>query len=203
MSSEEARRLFADRARIISAIRRYLDGEGFIEVETPVLQPIYGGAFARPSPPTTTRSIARSTCGSRPSCISSGCSSAASSAYTSSARTSATRASPPSTTPSSRWSSGRGLRRLQRRRTPARRGAAGCRHGDRLRRAARLPEPLPAAHAGGGDPRGDRGRRMAHRRPLRLPRRSPRPTLARAPIPPGRRGRSWWTSCSPSTSSRP
>jgi lysyl-tRNA synthetase class 2 len=48
MSSEDARRVFADRARIIAAIRRHLDGEGFIEVETPVLQPIYGGAFARP-----------------------------------------------------------------------------------------------------------------------------------------------------------
>jgi lysyl-tRNA synthetase class 2 len=48
MSSEDARRLFVDRARIISAIRAHLDGEGFIEVETPVLQPLYGGAFARP-----------------------------------------------------------------------------------------------------------------------------------------------------------
>ena len=48
MSSEEARRLFTDRARIVSAVRAYLDGEGFLEVETPVLQPIYGGALARP-----------------------------------------------------------------------------------------------------------------------------------------------------------
>ena len=36
------------RARIVSAVRAYLDGEGFVEVETPVLQPRYGGAFARP-----------------------------------------------------------------------------------------------------------------------------------------------------------
>ena len=48
IANEEARRLFIDRARIISAVRAYLDGEGFIEVETPVLQPLYGGALARP-----------------------------------------------------------------------------------------------------------------------------------------------------------
>jgi lysyl-tRNA synthetase class 2 len=48
MASDETRRLFVDRARIISAVRAYLDGEGFVEVETPVLQPLYGGAMARP-----------------------------------------------------------------------------------------------------------------------------------------------------------
>jgi lysyl-tRNA synthetase, class II len=48
IASEDARRLFMDRARIVSAIRAYLDGEGFVEVETPVLQPLYGGALARP-----------------------------------------------------------------------------------------------------------------------------------------------------------
>ncbi|MEA2208130.1 MAG: lysyl-tRNA synthetase, class [Solirubrobacteraceae bacterium] len=48
MASEDARKLFADRARIISAVRGYLDTEGFLEVETPVLQPLYGGALARP-----------------------------------------------------------------------------------------------------------------------------------------------------------
>src|SRR5205085_8246086 len=48
MASEEARRLFMDRARIIGAVRAYLDEERFIEVETPVLQPLYGGALARP-----------------------------------------------------------------------------------------------------------------------------------------------------------
>ncbi len=48
MANEEARALFLARAKIISAVRRYLDDEGFIEVETPVLQPLYGGALARP-----------------------------------------------------------------------------------------------------------------------------------------------------------
>jgi lysyl-tRNA synthetase class 2 len=48
VANESTRELFIARAAIIGAIRGYLDGEGFIEVETPVLQPIYGGALARP-----------------------------------------------------------------------------------------------------------------------------------------------------------
>jgi lysyl-tRNA synthetase class 2 len=48
IANEDARRLFIDRAKIIAAVRAYLDGEGFVEVETPVLQPLYGGALARP-----------------------------------------------------------------------------------------------------------------------------------------------------------
>lgn len=40
--------VFRKRSQIISAMREYLDGRGYLEVETPVLQPIYGGATARP-----------------------------------------------------------------------------------------------------------------------------------------------------------
>jgi lysyl-tRNA synthetase class 2 len=48
LANPEVREVFVKRARIVSAIRRYLDSNGFLEVETPVLQPIYGGAAARP-----------------------------------------------------------------------------------------------------------------------------------------------------------
>src|SRR6202035_2092685 len=48
IANEGARKLFTDRARIVSAVRAYLDAEGFLEVETTVLQPLYGGAMARP-----------------------------------------------------------------------------------------------------------------------------------------------------------
>ena len=44
----EVRANFYARARMTSAIRRFLDGLGYVEVETPVLQPLYGGAAARP-----------------------------------------------------------------------------------------------------------------------------------------------------------
>ena len=46
--SPESRELFTVRSRAVSAFRRFLDARGFLEVETPVLQPIYGGALARP-----------------------------------------------------------------------------------------------------------------------------------------------------------
>lgn len=44
----EARKMLIDRARIVSAVRRYFDGAGYLEVETPLLQVVAGGAAARP-----------------------------------------------------------------------------------------------------------------------------------------------------------
>jgi lysyl-tRNA synthetase class 2 len=48
MANEETRDLFLKRARTIAEVRRWFDDRGFVEVETPVLQPLYGGALARP-----------------------------------------------------------------------------------------------------------------------------------------------------------
>jgi lysyl-tRNA synthetase, class II len=48
IANEESRELFLMRTRVISAVRRWFDSRGFVEVETPVLQPLYGGALARP-----------------------------------------------------------------------------------------------------------------------------------------------------------
>jgi lysyl-tRNA synthetase class 2 len=48
IASAEVRELFEKRAEAVTAIREWLDDHGFLEVETPVLQPLYGGALARP-----------------------------------------------------------------------------------------------------------------------------------------------------------
>ena len=48
IANPDARDVFIKRSRIITAMRRYLDSLDFLEVETPTLQPIYGGALARP-----------------------------------------------------------------------------------------------------------------------------------------------------------
>ncbi|MFN8488072.1 MAG: lysine--tRNA ligase [Caldilineaceae bacterium] len=48
IANPEVRDLFRTRAAIVRALREYLDNEGFLEVETPILQPVYGGAAARP-----------------------------------------------------------------------------------------------------------------------------------------------------------
>jgi lysyl-tRNA synthetase, class II len=44
----DSRRVFEVRARVVAALRRFLDARGFLEVETPMMQPIAGGALARP-----------------------------------------------------------------------------------------------------------------------------------------------------------
>ncbi len=48
LANEDSRRRFLIRTRAIAETRRWLDEHGFVEVETPVLQPLYGGALARP-----------------------------------------------------------------------------------------------------------------------------------------------------------
>ena len=48
LANQETRELFILRSNVVRAIRRWLDDRGFLEVETPVLQPLYGGALARP-----------------------------------------------------------------------------------------------------------------------------------------------------------
>src|ERR671935_907868 len=48
LMNEQTRADFELRTAVVSAVRRHLDEAGFLEVETPVLQPIYGGGFAEP-----------------------------------------------------------------------------------------------------------------------------------------------------------
>jgi lysyl-tRNA synthetase class 2 len=48
LANDEIRELFILRSKVVRAVRRWLDDRGFLEVETPVLQPLYGGALARP-----------------------------------------------------------------------------------------------------------------------------------------------------------
>jgi lysyl-tRNA synthetase class 2 len=46
--NEEVRKIFRTRAKVVSSLRHFMDDHGFLEVETPILQPIYGGAAAKP-----------------------------------------------------------------------------------------------------------------------------------------------------------
>ena len=44
----DVREVFIKRSKLVQSLRRFLDGAGFVEVETPMMQPIAGGAMARP-----------------------------------------------------------------------------------------------------------------------------------------------------------
>ncbi len=48
IANPEVRDIFVKRSKIVTAMRKFLDGQDFLEVETPALQPVYGGAMARP-----------------------------------------------------------------------------------------------------------------------------------------------------------
>jgi len=48
IANPESQKIFSTRAKIISSLRRVLESHGFVEVETPMMQPLYGGATARP-----------------------------------------------------------------------------------------------------------------------------------------------------------
>jgi len=48
LATPESRNVFVTRAKIVSSLRRQLESRGFVEVETPMMQPLYGGAAARP-----------------------------------------------------------------------------------------------------------------------------------------------------------
>jgi lysyl-tRNA synthetase class 2 len=65
ITDDAARARFVARSKAVSSIRSYMVEHGFLEVETPMLHPIPGGANAKPSSPTTTRSTRRCSCASR------------------------------------------------------------------------------------------------------------------------------------------
>ncbi len=46
--NSDVRGVFTLRSKIVSVMRQYLEGKGYLEMETPILQPLYGGAFAKP-----------------------------------------------------------------------------------------------------------------------------------------------------------
>lgn len=48
IANPDVREVFLIRSRLIRAIQKFMDGQDFVEVETPILQPVYGGALARP-----------------------------------------------------------------------------------------------------------------------------------------------------------
>jgi lysyl-tRNA synthetase class II len=62
MMDEAARNRFKARSKAVSSIRDFMVAHGFLEVETPMLHPIPGGANAKPFTPTTTRWSRRCSC---------------------------------------------------------------------------------------------------------------------------------------------
>jgi lysyl-tRNA synthetase, class II len=103
--NDVARRTFRLRAEIVAYLRRFLDARGFLEVETPMMQAIPGGAAARPFVTTTTPWTCSCSCASRRSSTSSAWWWAASRRSTRSTAISATRACRRATTPNSPCSS--------------------------------------------------------------------------------------------------
>ena len=69
IANEESRNTFIKRSQIIQSVRNFMVNEHYLEVETPMMHPIPGGATAKPFVPTTTPWTFRSTCASPPSCI--------------------------------------------------------------------------------------------------------------------------------------
>ena len=105
IANDDVRETFRKRSQILSTFRRFMESDGYMEVETPILQTIQGGATAKPFITTSTRSIRSATCVLPPSCTSSAASSVVLSACSRSAASSVTRAWTLPTTPSSpRWS---------------------------------------------------------------------------------------------------
>ena len=103
MVNEDSRRVFFARSKIINTMRQYFTDRDFMEVETPMLQVIPGGATARPFVTTTTRWAWTCICALPRSCFLSAWWSAASSVCLKSTGISATKGSPPGTIRNSPW----------------------------------------------------------------------------------------------------
>jgi len=65
----DAREVFVKRAKVLKALRTFFDSRGYLEVETPMMQPIAGGLRRGRSRRITMRWTWICICGSRPSCI--------------------------------------------------------------------------------------------------------------------------------------
>jgi len=105
MTNDDTRRVFTIRSKVIAAIRQYFESRAFLEVETPMLQVIPGGAAARPFVPTTTHWTWICTCGLHRNYSSNVWLWVVLSGYLKSTVTSVTRDSRRGITPSSRCSS--------------------------------------------------------------------------------------------------